>query len=128
VSRPPVTCTRTDLGCTASHPDSKFDCIRAVEAGWFHSKVQDEAFCPGHLPEWVPGWRAQQAKLQHEVRGSYTRLPAVLRCSGCKLEQTETDTAPEFLKALNAQAYQHGRETGHTVTVTTTQVLTIESA
>jgi hypothetical protein len=123
----PVYCARKgDLGCTATHPGSRFDAIKADEAGWFHSKAEG-AFCPGHVPGWVPAWRERQAARQHEVKGSFTRLPAVLKCSGCRLQVTEESEDPDLLRALRAVAFEHGRQTGHRVTVTTTQELTVEA-
>lgn len=44
--------------CTASHPGSKWDTIRADEQGWFHQK-DGKAYCPKHVPEWVSKWRKQ---------------------------------------------------------------------
>lgn len=48
-------------GCTATFPGSKWDSIRAGDTGWFFTKVGD-AYCPEHVPEWVPAWRARQKK------------------------------------------------------------------
>jgi hypothetical protein len=57
----PVTCTRqADLGCPASFPGSKHDAIAAAEAGWFFSFKDDAAYCPEHVPGWVPGWRERK--------------------------------------------------------------------
>lgn len=127
-SEHPVYCARkADLGCTASHPNSRFDAIKANEAGWFHSKVGAESWCPEHVPDWVPAWRERQAARQHEVKGSFTRLPAVLKCAGCKLEMTEESEDPDLLRALRAVAFEHGKQTGHRVAVTTTQELAVEA-
>jgi hypothetical protein len=123
-SENPVHCA--DLSCTASHPGSRFDAIKADAAGWFHSKAEELAWCPEHVPGWVPVWRAKRAAEQHTVKGSFTKLPAVLACGGCKLTLTEESEDPDLLRALRDVAFGHGRETGHRVTVTTTQELAVE--
>lgn len=46
-------------GCMANHADHAWGHIKAD--GWFHSRDGTQAFCPQHLPDWVAGWRAQQA-------------------------------------------------------------------
>ena len=48
-------------GCTASHPSSHWDSVRADREGWFHQK-DGTTYCPEHRPAWVDGWRARQAK------------------------------------------------------------------
>jgi hypothetical protein len=59
----PVYCARkTDLGCTATHPGSKHDAIKAQQGGWFNSKKTGVSFCPAHVPDWVAAWRAKQAE------------------------------------------------------------------
>lgn len=122
----PVFCARRDDGCTASHPSGKWGTMAADKAGWFHSKAEECAYCPEHVPDWVSGWRAKQAARLHKVKGSFTRLPAVLACSGCDLARTEDSEDPEVLRALRDVAFEHGRQSGHKVTVTTTQELTVE--
>jgi hypothetical protein len=124
----PVACCRSiDLGCKQEHPGGKWGAIKANEAGWFHDKA-GVGFCPEHVPGWVGPWRAKQAEKKFEVKGSYTRLPAVLACSGCDLAEAEENESPEALKALKATAYNHGRVTGHAVSVTTGQLFTVEPA
>lgn len=128
-SESPVYCARRgDLGCQASHPGSRFDAIRAGEQGWFHSKAEAVAFCPAHVPEWVPAWRAKQEACQHKVKVSFSKRPAVLKCAGGDLEQAEESDDPDVLRGLRAAAFAHARESGHTVTVTTTQEMTVEAA
>lgn len=51
----PTVCCR----CVASIASSRFDHIRAGEAGWFFTKAGD-AYCPVHIPAWVAEWRARQ--------------------------------------------------------------------
>jgi len=119
---------RGDLGCTASYLSSKFAAIRAGEAGWFSSRAEELDYCPDHVPDWVPAWRAKQEKLKFKVDGSFSALPAVLRCAAGDLEGTADGEDEELVKTLRARAFQHGRETGHTVTVTTTHELTVEPA
>jgi hypothetical protein len=121
-----VTCARRgDLGCPASYPASKFAAIRAGEAGWFCSKAEECAYCPDHVPDWVPAWRAAQAKKKFKVEGSLSARTAVLECAAGDLEGTADGEDEELVKALRARAFQHGRETGHTVSVTTSHVLTV---
>jgi hypothetical protein len=58
----PVFCARkADLGCTASHPGGKHAAIRAAAEGWFRSSKAQLSFCPAHVPDWVPEWRAALA-------------------------------------------------------------------
>lgn len=38
---------------------SKWDIIKAGEAGWFFQK-DGTTWCPEHTPEWVEEWRARQ--------------------------------------------------------------------
>lgn len=60
----PVHCARSaDLGCAESFPGSKFSAIKAAEAGWFFSRAKDEAYCPAHVPSWVPAWRERKASV-----------------------------------------------------------------
>jgi hypothetical protein len=128
----PVFCARKDdLGCPARTPDSRFHRIRAGEAGWFFSRETEEAYCPEHVPGWVPAWRARKAVEKFEVQSSFTRQPAVSRCADCDFSEVEDEAAtgvPEVLKAQRARGFEHARRTGHTVTITASQVLTIEPA
>jgi hypothetical protein len=58
----PVHCARAaDLGCLATRPGGKFAAIAAHDAGWFSSRRDDLEYCPEHVPDWVPAWRARQA-------------------------------------------------------------------
>lgn len=102
--------------------------MKADRGGWFHSKAEEKAYCPGHVPGWVPGWREKQAAKLHAVKKSFTKLPAVVKCAGCPLHRAEPGEDPEVLAELRDLAWQHARETGHAVTVTTTQELTVEPA
>jgi len=55
----------------ASGRVSRWDVIRAAEKGWFFQH-DGAAFCPTHVPDWVPEWRAgakrrrEQAELKQE--------------------------------------------------------------
>lgn len=44
-------------GCEMSFPNHRWGAIKAHSTGWFMAK-DDQAWCPEHLPEWVPQWRA----------------------------------------------------------------------
>jgi hypothetical protein len=56
----PVTCLQD--GCPASFPGSKHDTMKASREGWFFPKDQQgRGWCPAHLPDWVPAWRARRA-------------------------------------------------------------------
>jgi hypothetical protein len=125
----PVYCARReDLGCTASHPRSRFDDIKANEAGWFSSYQERQSYCPDHVPDWVPGWRESRARRKFEVNGFVSSAPAVLKCVAGDLEGTADGGDEELVRALRARAFAHARETGHVVTVTTTHVLTLAPA
>lgn len=45
--------------CPAECKDHKWGRIAAHNEGWFFSR-SGEAFCPLHLPNWVPQWRAER--------------------------------------------------------------------
>jgi hypothetical protein len=123
-----VTCARrADLNCLASYPDHKWAAVRAHDAGWFLSKAEELAYCPDHVPDWVPAWRAEQAKKEFKVEGSVAAHPAVLACTGCDEAGTADGEDEELVRALRDRAFQHGRETGHTVAVVTSRVLTVEA-
>ncbi len=102
--------------------------MKADRAGWFHSYQEEQAYCPVHVPDWVPAWRAKQEAKLHKVEKSFTKLPAVLKCGGCKLTWTEPGENPELLAEIRDLAYLHARKTGHRVTVTTAQELTVGPA
>ena len=126
-SEHPVFCAHRAQGCTASHPGSRFDAMKADREGWFHSKAEETAYCPAHIPDWVPAWRARQAAWKFEVDGTFTRLPAALQCQGCSFADTVEDPdSDEQVKDLRAQGFEHARKTGHTVSVGSAQVLVIE--
>jgi hypothetical protein len=122
----PVLCVRAADGCTASHPNSRHDAIRAGEAGWFHSQQEHVAYCPAHVPAWVAGWRAKKAAKKFEVSGSFTRLPMTSQCDGCEFTETEDSGSEEDEKSLRARAFAHAEQTGHTVSVGHASVLVIE--
>lgn len=51
-----------EAGCDSVWPDrSSWDAIKAHGAGWLLMKNGD-AWCPEHLPEWVPRWRAKMER------------------------------------------------------------------
>lgn len=54
----PVHCARQGDGCEAQIPGSKWAAIKAGDEGWFFSRKDDAAYCPEHVPDWVPAWRA----------------------------------------------------------------------
>jgi len=45
--------------CEAKVPNHYWGRVKKG-AGWFFSKDESDAWCPQHLPEWVPQWRAQK--------------------------------------------------------------------
>jgi hypothetical protein len=126
-SEHPVVCARE--GCTAFHPGSRFDAMKADRAGWFHSKAEGTAYCPAHIPDWVPAWRERQAARKFEITDTYYKLPATLQCQGCTgLTDTEENRDDEAaMKALRARGFEHARLTGHTVSIGSAQVLVIEA-
>ena len=126
-SEHPVYCARReDLNCPASHPRSRWDAVRADRAGWFHSNAEEQAYCPEHVPDWVPEWRAKQELKLRKVRKSVASLGAEVRCSGGDLRRTEKSDDAEVEAGLRDLVWQHARKTGHTVTFTTTRVMTVE--
>jgi hypothetical protein len=117
-------------GCPASFPGSRFDAVKASEAGWFCGKAGSDHpgwHCPEHVPGWVSAWRAKRAAQRHRVSGSAEHL-GVVYASGC--EETTWPVAPDTdAKALateiRARAFEHARQTGHQVSVTVSQRLTV---
>lgn len=130
-SENPVYCVQRAQGCTASHPGSRFDAMKADREGWFHSREEQAAYCPAHVPGWVPAWREKQAekRKQFEITDTYYKLPATLQCQGCgALADTEENRDDEdAMKALRARGFEHARKTGHTVSIGSAQVLVIEA-
>jgi hypothetical protein len=125
----PVPCARHgDLGCKASHPSSRWDAMKADRDGWFHSYQEECAYCPAHVPEWVPAWRAKRAAALHKVRKSVTGLPSEVRCSGCDLSLSEKPVDADAEAELRDLVWQHARSTGHKITLTTTREMTVEPA
>lgn len=45
---------------------SKWDEIRAAEKGWFFQH-DGKAFCPTHVPDWVPQWRADVKRRREQA-------------------------------------------------------------
>ena len=56
-------CTAGQEACGASFVSrSKWDDIRAQNDGWFSSRQKPGVWwCPKHVPDWVPAWRARKA-------------------------------------------------------------------
>lgn len=129
-----VHCARSgDLGCKAQHAGDKFSAIRAADAGWFRSRQAEEEFCPEHVPDWVPAWRARRRQAKRKVRSSFEKKPVSVACEGCH-EFTESLDIPdderkaaELLRAMRVRAHDHAHKTGHTVNVTTSQVISFEA-
>jgi hypothetical protein len=112
----PVTCSRTDLGCTESLPGSKWAQMRAQRDGWFGQR-DGTWFCPAHVPGWVEGWRARQPKMAVEHR----KLPATAVCAGGDWKAEAPGVLPEDLDLLRDLARDHARRVKHEVLVTTSQ-------
>lgn len=122
-----VRCARAaDLGCAATYPGSGHAAQRASEEGWFHSRQDDASYCPEHVPDWVPAWRASRASRRKVVK-TYARMPAVAVCldPGCGWAASAGADDAELAR-LREEAFQHARGQVHKVTVTTSQVLTLE--
>jgi hypothetical protein len=48
--------------CTATYGAHKWGKIRAHSEGWFFpDDAEPGGWCPDHLPEWVPDWRARKS-------------------------------------------------------------------
>jgi hypothetical protein len=103
--------------------------MKADRAGWFHSREEAAAYCPEHVPDWVPAWRAKKAAEKFEVTDTYYKMPATLQCQGCHdlLDTEEGRDDEAAMKALRARGFEHARKTGHTVSVSYAQVLVIEA-
>jgi hypothetical protein len=120
----PVRCARE--GCEAAHPGGKWGTMKADREGWFHSYQEEKAYCPDHVPEWVAGWRAKKAAERFAAEGAFSVTPTALKCTECQdLDETEADRSPEAVKALRARGFDHAKRTGHVVTVSSSDVLTI---
>lgn len=128
----PVYCARReDLGCKASHPGSRWDAVKADGAGWFHGKAEEQAYCPEHVPGWVPAWRARQRQGRRKVRQTFERAPVTVSCAEGDLSESleipdDEREAAEALRFLRARAHDHAYRTGHTVNVTTAQMMVFE--
>lgn len=128
-----VHCARSkDLGCKAEHASDKFSAIRAAGAGWFRSRQDEQEFCPEHVPDWVPAWRERQQQSKRKVRSAFERSPVAAACAeGDFAENLEIPdderAAAELLRALRIRAHDHAYKTGHTVNVTTSQVISFEA-
>ena len=48
-------------GCERSIPNHYWGKVKDGE-GWFIARDESQAFCPRHLPDWVPEWRANKAR------------------------------------------------------------------
>lgn len=46
-------------GCDESYQEHRWGAIKAHDAGWFTQK-DGTAWCPQHVPDWVPAWRERQ--------------------------------------------------------------------
>jgi hypothetical protein len=117
----PVSCCRAGLGCTASHPGGKWAAVKADADGWFHSKAEDQAYCPDHIPDWVSAWRARQ-----KVERTFEKLPSQTACAGCGFSEVVEEDTSEALSAQRRRAADHVVGTRHVVTVSTFQRLTLE--
>lgn len=47
-------------GCSNEYKSHEWGKKKAQRDGWFFSK-ESGAYCPDHLPGWVPAWRARNA-------------------------------------------------------------------
>jgi len=119
-------------GCPASFPRSKFAAIKANEDGWFcgrHDSGHPGWHCPEHVPAWVAAWRARKAAQLHKVTGAVEHLGVVYACTaGC--EETTWPVIPEtdvkmLATEIRSLAFEHARKTGHQVSVTVAQRLTV---
>lgn len=50
--------------CAATYKNHSWGKTAAHKDGWFFSK-DGIAYCPEHLPVWVPAWREKNAKKGH---------------------------------------------------------------
>lgn len=46
-------------GCDASFKNHSWGAVKAHDAGWFQQN-DGGAWCPEHVPDWVPAWRERQ--------------------------------------------------------------------
>lgn len=91
---------------------SKWDIIKAGEAGWFFQK-DETAYCPDHVPDWVPEWRAKQKPPQvyAHVAEKNTRLDSIKKGSLCIGVQIEGHfPGKAFFIAVEEFIKLHGRE------------------
>ena len=55
-------CAKAPDGCPVTFWDSgQWSRTKAHNEGWFFSYRAGDVFCPAHVPEWVPAWRARKA-------------------------------------------------------------------
>ena len=79
-------------GCDAKIKDHAWGHIKADD--WFFSKQTGNLFCPEHIPDWVPAWRARKkAGCPHyRVRKYDEEDGEVYRCERCQVEMTVSVT------------------------------------
>lgn len=52
--------------CQATVSDHYHGRVEAHLGGWFFSRDKSSRWCPTHLPEWVPEYRAKKAAEKEE--------------------------------------------------------------
>lgn len=55
---PDKKCSRPE--CSRTFRDHRWGAIQAQNDGWF-LQTNGDAWCPEHVPDWVPEWRARMA-------------------------------------------------------------------
>ncbi len=51
----------SEPGCPERVGDHRWGAIKAQSEGWFYQR-NGEAYCPQHVPAWVPAWREKKAR------------------------------------------------------------------
>jgi hypothetical protein len=70
-------------GCSLMCPHNMWGQIKA-HPDWFFGR-DGKAFCPDHLPEWVPGWRARKKEQtdKHIEKNLTALIAQYARDDGC---------------------------------------------
>jgi len=96
---------RDGVRCTASIELHYWAKVRASDKGWFFQK-DGTIWCPEHVPEWVPAWRAEKKRKVDLLQS--------VDCPRCKAQVGEPCLGPNGNKMQDWSRYHlpRGRKVG----------------